>query len=128
MNDATMIKSQTVTAASRTPAEAIESRRSIRAYLTDPVSSELVRQVLELASHAPSGSNLQPWKVHVLLGETLSQVGRALSAAFIGTKRVTSGITNTIPTRFSSLSLPAGEHAGWGFTTPSESFAIRRIA
>jgi nitroreductase len=84
MNDATMIKSQTVTAASRTPAEAIQSRRSIRAYLTDPVSSELVRQVLQLASHAPSGSNLQPWKVHVLLGETLSQVGGALSAAFVG--------------------------------------------
>jgi len=84
MNDATMIKIETVTAASRTPAEAIQSRRSIRAYLTDPVSSDLVRQVLQLASHAPSGSNLQPWKVHVLLGETLSRVGGALNAAFVG--------------------------------------------
>src|SRR6267154_4746613 len=84
MNDATTIKIETVTAASRTPAEAIQSRRSIRAYLTDPVSSDLVRQVLQLASHAPSGSNLQPWKVHVLLGETLSRVGGALNAAFVG--------------------------------------------
>jgi nitroreductase len=84
MNDATMIKSETVTAASMTPAEAIQSRRSIRAYLTDPVSKELVSQVLQLASHAPSGSNLQPWKVHVLLGEKLSQLGGALSAAFVG--------------------------------------------
>jgi nitroreductase len=83
MNDATMIKIATVTAASRTPAEAIQSRRSIRAYLADPVSSDQVRQVLQLASHAPSGSNLQPWKVHVLLGETLSRVGAALNATFI---------------------------------------------
>jgi nitroreductase len=84
MNDATTTNIETVTTASRTPAEAIQSRRSIRAYLSDPVSSDLVRQVLQLAAHAPSGSNLQPWNVHVLLGETLSRTGGALSAAFIG--------------------------------------------
>ena len=84
MNDATLTKNAPVTAASRTAAEAIQSRRSIRAYRADPVPRELIEEVLQLASHAPSGSNLQPWQVHVLSGETLARVGGALTAAFLG--------------------------------------------
>ena len=47
---------------------AITSRRSIRAFLPTPVSDATVREILEVASRAPSGTNTQPWKVHVLTG------------------------------------------------------------
>ena len=46
--------------------EAITSRRSIRAFLPQPVAREVVEQILALASRAPSGTNTQPWRVYVL--------------------------------------------------------------
>ncbi len=41
--------------------EAIETRRSIRHFRFDDVPDELIKQVLEAARLAPSGSNIQPW-------------------------------------------------------------------
>ena len=41
-------------------AEAIEGRRSIRAFRPDPVPRPLVEHVLATAGRAPSGSNIQP--------------------------------------------------------------------
>jgi nitroreductase len=55
---------------------AIISRRSVRAFLPKPVDLELVQHLLDVAARAPSGTNIQPWKVWVLTGaakETLSQ-------------------------------------------------------
>ena len=51
--------------------EAIASRHSVRAFLDRPVDKELVISLLERARWAPSGGNLQPWRVHVLGGEKL---------------------------------------------------------
>jgi nitroreductase len=45
---------------------AIRSRRSIRAFLPRAVAREDIEAILEVAAHAPSGTNTQPWKVHVL--------------------------------------------------------------
>ena len=52
--------------------EAVQSRHSVRAFLDTPVSQDVVRSLLESASAAPSGGNLQPWKVYVLAGEQLA--------------------------------------------------------
>lgn len=49
--------------------EAVASRKSIRAFLDKPISDELIREILEKASRAPSGGNLQPWKIYVVNGE-----------------------------------------------------------
>jgi nitroreductase len=51
---------------------AISSRRSIRAFLPRPVDHGTVAAMLELAARAPSGGNLQPWRVDVLSGEPLA--------------------------------------------------------
>lgn len=51
-----------------TAAEAITSRRAIRAFLPDPVPRETVTRILAIAARAPSGSNIQPWRVHALAG------------------------------------------------------------
>jgi nitroreductase len=48
---------------------AITSRRSVRAFLPVPVPRETIEQILAVASRAPSGTNTQPWRVHVLTGE-----------------------------------------------------------
>ena len=53
---------------------AIRTRRSIRGFLPDPVSDETVRHLLSLAACAPSGSNIQPWRVHVLTGAALARL------------------------------------------------------
>ena len=41
---------------------AIESRRSVRAFLPTPVARATVEDILRVASRAPSGTNTQPWK------------------------------------------------------------------
>jgi nitroreductase len=63
--------------------EAARTRRSIRAYKPDTVPLEPVREILELGRHAPSGSNMQPWFVHVLTGATLKRVSTAIQTAFL---------------------------------------------
>jgi nitroreductase len=62
--------------------DAILGRRSIRAFLEQPVSREIVTDILEVSSRAPSGTNMQPWRVYVLGGERLRQVCDRIVAAF----------------------------------------------
>jgi nitroreductase len=58
--------------------EAIVSRRSVRAFLPDPVDESTIREILEIASRAPSGTNMQPWRVYVASGESKESVSRAI--------------------------------------------------
>jgi len=53
-----------------TVADAINSRMSIRAFTPQTVARELITELLQLASRAPSGTNTQPWKVYVLQGQS----------------------------------------------------------
>lgn len=61
--------------------DAIASRRSVRAFLPLPVPRDLVEHLLEVASRAPSGTNTQPWKVHVVTGDVQQALIRDLMAA-----------------------------------------------
>lgn len=54
--------------------EAVDSRKSVRQFLPDPVDPAVIRAVLERAARAPSGGNLQPWHVHVVGGESLARL------------------------------------------------------
>jgi nitroreductase len=57
--------------------DVVRSQRACRAFAPDPLSDEVVEQVLEAATHAPSAENRQPWvfvvvrddKDRALLGE-----------------------------------------------------------
>jgi nitroreductase len=51
--------------------EAIRSRKSVRSYLKKSVSIRVIKEILYEASFSPSGSNTQPWNVHVLTGNKL---------------------------------------------------------
>jgi nitroreductase len=48
--------------------EALKRRTSVRAFKPEPVSEALVRDILEVARFAPSGGNLQPWRVIAVTG------------------------------------------------------------
>jgi len=61
--------------------DAIASRRSIRAFLPTPVPREDVEAILATAARAPSGTNIQPWKVTVLTGESLAALSDKILAA-----------------------------------------------
>ncbi len=61
--------------------DAIRERHSVRAYLDTPVSTDTIRDILAIASRAPSGVNTQPWNVAVVTGEHKQRLGDALIAA-----------------------------------------------
>ena len=46
--------------------EGIEKRYSVRAFTDEVPSTEIIKEILQLANFAPSGGNIQPWKVYVL--------------------------------------------------------------
>ena len=60
---------------------AIATRRSVRAFLPTPVPRALVERILDVAARAPSGTNMQPWRVHVLTGEPKERLSAALLRA-----------------------------------------------
>lgn len=62
---------------------AIMSRRSIRAFLPTPVPRVTVEEILDVAARAPSGTNMQPWKVHAMAGEPLRVFCDTVEAAFL---------------------------------------------
>jgi nitroreductase len=60
--------------------DAVARRVSIRAFLDAPVAGEVVQEILVRAAQAPSGGNLQPWRVYALTGQPLAEF-KALVAA-----------------------------------------------
>ena len=54
--------------------DAVASRMSCRAFLPAPVPEATVRAILDAARQAPSGGNLQPWRVYALAGEPLQEL------------------------------------------------------
>ena len=59
---------------------AITSRRSVRAFLPTPVPRATVEEILQVAARAPSGTNIQPWKVTVLSGAALKRLCDAITS------------------------------------------------
>jgi len=59
----------------------VRSRRSVRAFLPDPVPKDQLIEILEIASAAPSNFNSQPWRVHLLAGRPKRELGDAILRA-----------------------------------------------
>lgn len=58
--------------------EAIQERRSTRAYLDRPVEKETLEKLISLAAQAPSAINIQPWELVVVSGEERKRLSRVL--------------------------------------------------
>ena len=61
---------------------AIETRHSMRAFLPTPVPRETVEAILRVAARAPSGTNTQPWQVHVLSGAAKARLSARIQAVY----------------------------------------------
>jgi nitroreductase len=61
---------------------AITSRRSVRAFLPTAVPRRVIEGILQVASRAPSGTNTQPWQVHVLTGAAKLALSKDIIAAY----------------------------------------------
>ena len=61
---------------------AINSRHSVRAFLPTLVPRQVIADILAVAARAPSGTNTQPWQVHVLTGEAKAALSRDIRAAY----------------------------------------------
>lgn len=59
--------------------DAILSRRSVRAFLDKPVARNVLERILETASRAPTGGNLQPWHVYVAGGQVRDRLVRRVA-------------------------------------------------
>lgn len=60
--------------------QAIQARRSIRAFQSRSVDPALIREALSLAAKAPSGGNLQPWRLYLLAGDELTEFKQSMTA------------------------------------------------
>ncbi|KAF3017075.1 hypothetical protein E8E14_006634 [Neopestalotiopsis sp. 37M] len=58
--------------------EAIISRHSTRLFKSQPVPDDVLRSALELATHAPSNSNTQAWRLYIVTGSALDRLKGAL--------------------------------------------------
>jgi nitroreductase len=54
--------------------EAVHLRKSVRQFLSTPVSDETLKKLLSDASRAPSGGNVQPWRIYVVNGESMTRL------------------------------------------------------
>ena len=61
--------------------DAVATRRSIRAFLDTPVSNEVIAELLTKAARAPSGGNVQPWRIFVLNGDTMQEFQQHLESS-----------------------------------------------
>jgi nitroreductase len=113
--------------------DALRARRSVRAFKPDPVPPGLIVELLTLAARAPSGTNIQPWKVHVVAGEARARLEREVlahreagpaddSAEFPRQAKRKEPYTSRMRTlgkaMYSLIGIPKGDHAAnweqWG--------------
>lgn len=59
--------------------ELIKNRYSVRGFLPKAVPSEVIREVIEIAGRAPSGSNTQPWHITIVSGAALEKLKQSIA-------------------------------------------------
>ena len=59
--------------------EALDQRKSVRAFLDTPVDDKLIRALLEKSARAASGGNLQPWRIFIINNEVMKAFLKHLS-------------------------------------------------
>ncbi len=64
--------------------DAVIARRSVRQFTDEPVDDRTIADLLERAARAPSGGNLQPWRIYVVNGPAMARFRTILEAAGMG--------------------------------------------
>ena len=68
--------------------EAIKKRRSIRQFKPDPIDKSLIDKILEAATWAPSGKNLQNWYFYVVTGQKREELLKLSQKAWLKVRDV----------------------------------------
>lgn len=61
----------------------VRERRSLRAFLPDPIPAAELTAIFADAARAPSNCNTQPWVVHVVSGTKLEELRETLPGEFL---------------------------------------------
>lgn len=88
-------------------------RHAVRAFLPTEISPEQISEILTVARRAPSGTNLQPWRVHVLLGHTRQRLIDAVCAAYDADEPGHRAEYNYYPAKFFEPYLTRRRKIGW---------------
>lgn len=67
--------------------EAVAARFSVRTFTTEPIATQTIMTLLEKAARAPSGGNLQPWRVAVVNGEAMARFKAIMEERLAGKPR-----------------------------------------
>lgn len=95
--------------------DALRARSSTRAFLSTPVDARTIHRILDVARHAPSGSNIQPWRVHVVAGAARDALCAAvLGAATNGGRSAFPWPYNYYPVQWREPYLARRRACGWG--------------
>jgi nitroreductase len=89
-------------------------RVSTRAFLPRPVSLDLVRSILAAAGQAPSGTNIQPWQVHVVADAARARMSAAVRAAATSPDSRSDGGYDYYPREWRDPYLARRRACGWG--------------
>ena len=91
----------------------IQSRRTVRSFLPDPIPQEVLDSILEDARHCPSWSNTRPYCVAVASGKRLERLREAYIDAFEDAAELTSRRPAKILKAALTRSLPDGDFKPW---------------
>ena len=61
--------------------DAVMARKSVRDFLPDPIDNDTLAELLTTASRAPSGGNLQPWRIYVVNGDSMTAFREHMATA-----------------------------------------------
>ena len=59
--------------------DAVNRRKSVRSFLPEPVDDTVIGRLLITAARAPSGGNVQPWRIYVVNGESMTRFRQFMS-------------------------------------------------
>jgi nitroreductase len=94
--------------------DAITSRRSVRGFLPTPVPRGLIQHILDVAARAPSGTNMQPWRVYVCAGAAKEALTQAILTAYESGEKGHERAWKYYPDEFFDPYLSRRRKVGWG--------------
>ena len=94
---------------------AITSRHSMRAFLPTPIPRATIEDILRVASRAPSGTNTQPWQVHVLMGAARQRLSDRISAIYANPEELATHVEeySYYPKKWASPYIERRRKVGW---------------
>ncbi len=96
---------------------ALRARISTRAFLPRSVDRDTIASLLDAARFAPSGTNVQPWNAHVVLGSTRERICREVRHAAVHERDLHKAPFDFYPTQWREPYLGRRRACGWGLYT-----------